>query len=545
MSIGKRFLYGAGMLGVCSIVAKIIGVFYRIPLTNILGAEGVGIYQLAFPLFAMLLTLSSGGLPVAISRVVAGKIAAGDRLAAKKVLHVALVSLCIVAGLASMLIVLLSGPIARAQGNEMAHIAYLGLAPSIVFVAALSAYRGYFQGMQNMLPSSLSQLAEQVVKLFLGLGLAIVMLPLGLQYAVLGAVIGVSVSEGVAFVVMYTMYVLQEKQRVMPLFDMSTAADTVEVALDIDMAELALQSDSHATSDNSVRSILKAIYKVAMPVTIGALILPLTQIFDSMVVINFLTQIGITSAQATAQYGIVNGPVASLINMPILLTMALAVAILPKVAAYKTRQCIQEGDIGVQQAVTDGLYYAMALVLPAAAGLMLYSQDIMCILYGSLSASQRALGADILRLSAIIVVYVSILQITTAVLQGLDKAHTPAIILGIAAVVKISTTLVLLPIIGIYGVAIATVLFYIIATTISVLAVRRHIAIGGGLYKIGKLIVLTALSMGAGYTLCLILQQLPQIPRIVALGAAATLAGTLYVGGYILLKISTQSPKNS
>ncbi|HHW89810.1 MAG TPA: oligosaccharide flippase family protein, partial [Clostridiales bacterium] len=157
------FVYGAAVLGVCSFLAKLMGAIFRIPLTHILGAEGMGLYQMVFPLYALLLTISSGGLPSALSRIIAEKTTKGQTDLARKAFTTALITLTAFGAICALIILLFHRLIALAQGNSSAALSYIAIAPSIVFVAVISAFRGYFQGKQNMFPSALSQIIEQFV----------------------------------------------------------------------------------------------------------------------------------------------------------------------------------------------------------------------------------------------------------------------------------------------------------------------------------------------------------------------------------------------
>ncbi|MFR5061864.1 MAG: oligosaccharide flippase family protein, partial [Christensenellales bacterium] len=202
-----RYLFtGAGMLAVCSVIAKLLGAMYRIPLTNILGGEGMGLYQMVFPLYTLLLTVSSGGLPVAISRIIAVKLADDDEAGAAKVLKVSVAALAVIGIAGSLALALFNDSIAAVQGNRDAALAYVGIAPAVALVAVLSCYRGYYQGRENMLPSAVSQLIEQAVKLFLGLYFARLMMPRGVAYGVFGALLGVSASELLAMLSLMLMY---------------------------------------------------------------------------------------------------------------------------------------------------------------------------------------------------------------------------------------------------------------------------------------------------------------------------------------------------
>ena len=187
----KNFFRSAAFLAAAGLIAKVIGALYKIPLVTVLGAEGMGIYQLVFPAYTTLLALSSGGIPQAVSRSTARALAVGNTRESRRILTVSVLSLA-AAGLAGSLIMALGGAFfARLQGNPLAAAAYVALAPSVLFVSLLAALRGWWQGRNNMFPTAASQLVEQVVKLGAGLFFAAALMPYGVECGVAGAAIGI------------------------------------------------------------------------------------------------------------------------------------------------------------------------------------------------------------------------------------------------------------------------------------------------------------------------------------------------------------------
>lgn len=202
----KSFFKGGAFFAFMCVAAKGIGAIYRIPLTNIMGAEGIGLYQMVFPLYSVLLTVSGGGLPGAISKTVSSFLSKNDTENARRTLKAALVFLTALGALGSLLLFVFRNAIASLQGNPAAAIAYVGIAPAVVTVSVISCLRGYFQGKLDMLPSGISQMTEQVVKLAVGLFLCKRLLVYGVEYAAFGALLGVSVSEFVACAVLCIQY---------------------------------------------------------------------------------------------------------------------------------------------------------------------------------------------------------------------------------------------------------------------------------------------------------------------------------------------------
>jgi len=469
-SIPNKVLKGAGILAVCALVAKVIGVLYRIPLTNIVGSEGIGLYQMIFPLYVVLLTISSGGLPVAISRVVASRIAKGDSRGAKKVLVVALISLSIIGAILGTLLFVFRNQIATLQGNPNAALGYAGIAPSILFVAIIACFRGYYQGKQNMLPSALSQIIEQVIKLSAGLFLAYLLMPRGVEYAIFGALIGVSISEIFAAVVLFLQFLVTSKrQKTKSLIKANQQAAVTKSEIS---QENFLTAKSIFLSKEKNTSVLKEICLIAIPVTLGSLVLPLTQLIDSVLVINFLTRNGMETVQATGLFGILTGPVGTLINMPAVITLSFAIALLPKISqCFINKECIAKF-------VGQGIKFNFILGLLATLFFSFYSRPILSLLYGSgLTQEEISLASKLLILGSVSVVYVSILQVATSVLQGVGKAHRPAINLLFGAVLKVGLTILLLPQFGIFGAMIATAACFSLVCLLDIIAIKKYIKI--------------------------------------------------------------------
>jgi stage V sporulation protein B len=191
------FVRGAAVLSIGGIITKLCGAIYRIPLTNALGSAGMGMYQLVFPFYTLLLAASSAGIPSAISRLIAERLKMNDEKGAKKIFHTALAALSL-AGLAlSLAMYFTAENIAAFQGNIAAADSYRLIAPAIFLVSVISVIRGYFQGRLVMLPTALSQIVEQGVKIVFTLTVAVAFLPDVLK-AVGFAVLGVTVSEAAA-----------------------------------------------------------------------------------------------------------------------------------------------------------------------------------------------------------------------------------------------------------------------------------------------------------------------------------------------------------
>jgi len=449
----KEILGSGGILMVFMLMAKGIGALYRIPLTNIVGAEGMGLYQMIYPFYTLILTVASGGLPVAISKIVADK---KNEKASLKVLKVAVITLSIVGALISIAVLMLRTTIARVQGNSLASFAYAGIAPAVLFVCIISCLRGYFQGKNNMVPSGISQIVEQVIKLGVGLVLASMLVGRGVEYGVFGALMGVSISEFFALAFLVVCFAFSKRS-----YDKRTK---IPLSLAAEAGEFVLPRTAFVEKN---MDLLRGIFRIALPVTLSSIILPLTQLIDSVLIVNILSKKeGVYVA--TSLYGLITGPIGSLINMPTVLTMSLGVALLPKVASSSKAEKEEKTNRAIKVAIVIALPFTLVFIL--------FPREILTILYSrGLYASQIIEGAKLLRLGAISVLYIALIQVATSCLQGVDRAHLPAVSLIIAAVIKVMLTLILINFLSIKGAMIASVSCYGVTALIDYFALKKHI----------------------------------------------------------------------
>lgn len=459
----KKNFGGVGLFTAAALLSKLIGAAYRIPLTRILGVSGMGLYQSVFPCYVLAVTLCGGGLTAAVSK----KTAESDgEITPRTVVSAALwISLPITA-----LILPLCRLIATFTGARDAAPALAVLILSVPFSAVCAVFRGYFQGTGDMRPSAIGQLIEQSVKLAVGLGLAYIFMRVSVSAAVVGCAAGVSAGEFFS-----TLYYARRKAAEASVPPMSTgenkkteqnlqAVDGMFYGVET-MTEFSSELAPAVTEVPVVkRRPARDILRFSVPMTLSLLVLPACQVIDSLVVVNLLTGLGTEHGEALALYGLVTGPIAALVNMPAVLTVGLCAALLPKVSRLvKNKQKIGR-SVGRVTAVS------LSVGAVTAVGLMLCAGLALDILYGSSLGDRRAIAVDLLRLASFSVPCVSLMQTATAVLQGGGKAYIPTVALVAAAVVKETLTLLLLPQMGIYGFALATVVFYAVACIVDTVA---------------------------------------------------------------------------
>ena len=520
---------GAGVLAACSLIGKALGALYRLPLTTILGGEGMGEYQLVTSMYVLFFTLACGGLPAAVSRTVAA-----DRGTPRLALVVAGIGAA--SGLAFALIFVALSPLfSMIQGNG-GTVTYLAVAPAIVFASLLAGLRGYFQGKGNLMPTSVSQIIEQAVKLTVGLWLARILVRGGAVPGAAGALIGVSVSEIVAsgavaaFLMIKTPESTENEIKIAESTEKLLAASGLEAASDVvldpDGTDNPGESRSRknagtprqAIRKTEVKSIAKAIIAAAVPVTAGALVMPLTGVADSFTVVNILAARGLEAAEATARYGLVGGTVSTLVNLPVTVAYAFAAALLPRVAGAANREkANREIAFSVRLAFVFSVYVSAIYVI--------FARDIIEILYPSLSVFHKNLTTTLLRAEAPAVTYSSLLGVVIAALQGSGKAGKAAKNLLIGGAAKVAVSAVSLYFSGVVGACVGTTACYAITLVLDVIELRA----GTGFYAKGakNLFFAAACGIAVAAATGLILSGAGALPRLAtsaAAGAAVTCA---------------------
>lgn len=438
------FARGAITLCVFLMVGKVIGAVYRLPLTYILGSEGIGIYQMIFPLYSLLLTISSSAVPQALSKLISEKQAKGDHVGAKQIFRVATIWLIIFSFVCTAIILIACMPISRMQGNAQSYICYLGIAPSIIFVGVISAYKGYFQGQENMVPSGVASLIEQVVKMVAGLLLAYLFMPNGVLFGVFGALLGVSISEFVAAIYLAVRYIITKPPRKI------------------------------VTNGLNFKSCSKALLSICLPVTLGALILPLVQFIDSGLVVKLLTMSGYSQQEATSLFGLSSGAVGSLVNLPVVLSLSVATAVLPSIS--KSNVCGNEQR--VKSTINKSFMLTILLTLPCVFGLFMLSRPIISFLYGGVfSKAEIEIASYLLKIGAVSCLFLALTQVSSGILQGKGNFKTPMFALLVGGVFKIIANIVLIkvPQINIYGDQIANLLCFLAAFLVNISFIAKQI----------------------------------------------------------------------
>ncbi len=443
---GNKFIKGAAILGIAGIMIKVLGAIFRIPLTNWIGDDGMSYYGFAYSIYSALLVLSTAGIPVAISRMVSERIAVGEYKNAHKVFRTA-TALLFAIGIVSFAVCYFGGEaITAALGNPDAAMAVKAISPALLFVPLFSAFRGYFQGRQNMNPTAISEITEQLVRVIVGLYLAYQLLHTGLKEAAAGASFGASAGSVAGLAIIVMIYLLNRR--------------TIHRKIDLNNKQV-----------EETAVILRKIVSIAVPIIIGCEIMPIMTLIDTGIIMTRLQDTGWSYEEAKSLYGLLSGFCNSLIAFPQVFTQAVAVSLVPAVAAaFKIKN-----KNGVQENIKLGYRTTMIMAFPCAFGIFALAEPILLFLYPAQKASAVA-AVPTLMIMAVSVIFLAITQTSVGVLQSIGKQTVPVIHLAIGCVGKVIVTYILVGIhsVNIKGAAIGTMLAYVVAFVLNNISVRRY-----------------------------------------------------------------------
>ncbi len=415
------------ILTIAGIIVKFIGAGSRIYLSRLLGGEGIGLYQMAYPIYLLCLAVSSAGLPVAISIMVAEKNAVRDYLGGQRVLRISLLALTFTGLLFSGLLYFGAGWLIDSHivTDPRAYWSLLALAPAVLMATVLATLRGYFQGLQSMTPTAVSQIIEQLVRVVTMIGLAVFLLQYGLEYGAAGATFGAAPGAFVAILVLVWFYWQNRSWRK-------------------DMYE----NRNRDIVPDSTMKIIKRLLVLAVPVSLANIMLPIVSNIDLFIVPRRLEVAGFAVEEATALFGYLTGMATALVNMPTILTASLAASLVPIVS----EAVANKNWDSIRQRTKLAMRITNIITIPAFAGMCVIATPISAMLYAIPDAG------PCIAVMSFGIFLLGVQQVTTGVLQGMGKTAIPFINMAISALVKIvlSWNLTALPAWGVLGAAWAT-----------------------------------------------------------------------------------------
>ena len=480
----KNVFNGVFILSVGSILAKIFSAIYRICLTRILGGEGIGIYQLVFPLYSLCVVLATAGLPMAISKVISRNRGREKSVVKKCMTIISIISLTL-----TFLLIVLSKPLAILQGKAEISLCYVILAPTIILVSFASVLRGYFQGMENFTPSAVSNILEQFVKLAFGLILSVSLLRISLMASIVGAMVAIVVSEIVSVLVMLIYY---KKQR--------------------------------PSSGEQVHISSKDLLKDILPITATNVIMPIATFIDSLLVVNLLS-LNFTRDMSIFMYGLESGVVGSLVSLPTIFSFAIASVILPNIS-------IKNSIFSRSNKLSVAIKVILIIAVPCVVCFTFVPDKLIELLYANringLGVEGLNIAHRLLTISGFGVVFLCISQVYSSSLQAVDERGVTVRNLAIGVMVKFILECVFMPSvkINIYALAVANTACYLTTMVLNHMEINEHFNLHINYMFAGKLIacncamilsLLAVLQIGTGFVHILLALFVAMVVYLVSL----------------------------
>ncbi len=396
-----KFLRGAMILTLAGLAVKVIGSVNRILLSRLLGGEGIGLYQMAYPVYLLLVAVSSAGIAIAVSIMISEKLAQQDYGNVQRIFKVSIGLMALVGAAFTTALFAVAGWLVEAGwvSDVRAYYALLALTPAVFFSAVLACFRGYFQGLQLMTAPAVSQILEQLVRVVTMLLLAYLLLPQGLAYAAAGAAFGAVPGGIMGTLVLLCFYFYYRRHQ--PL------------------------RNGYKNPPLSVKAIGKRLLCLALPVACANVVVPLTSSVDMFLVPRRLIASGYSISKATELFGYLAGMAQPLLLLATIPTVSMAASLVPAIAEAHTLGRTDE----IRQKALLALKLCTLITLPAAVGMMVLAEPISLLLYGTGGAA-RALFH-----SGPALWLLGLQQISTGILQGMGKIHVPMVhmLLGLGA----------------------------------------------------------------------------------------------------------------
>ena len=514
----ESFMGGVLVLMISHILIKILGLIYRVYLTNKqgFGDTGNAIYSSGFQIYALLLTFSSVGIPNAIAKLVSEKLAIGDNKGAHKIFKIAFVTFALI-GFTCSLILFLGAEIIAEKWLQIPEAEYslVALSPSIFFVTLISVIRGYFNGRNNVKVTANSQTIEQLFKMvFTIIVVELLAMISGINTTIMaaGANLATTLATSVGFWYLYIYYKTIKKE----------------------IAKELIKTKKYKYT--RILSTIKEVLTVSIPMSLTSILGSLNKSIDSITVVRGLKNF-LSENEAKIQYGILSGKVDTLVMLPMSFNVALTTRLIPTIAYSKAM-----GDSEtIKKRVSFSILLTILMGLPCMAGLIFFGEPILKLLFPNQSN-----GAIVLQISAVSIIFIVLEQTISGVLQGLGKVIVPAIALTVGVVIKLILNLILIKIDpnifilgGINGATASTVICHIVAVIIDYAVLRKTIKLKLELstFVIKPLMATTIMIIGAIYTYnkCLSIFS-DKLSIILAIGFAILIYGIFIIVFKILDK---------
>ena len=472
----QTFLQGTAVLAMATVLVKLMGFLFKVPLNNIIGEDGFGYFNTAYDVYNVLLMISTTGLPVAMSRMISQAQTLGNHAQIKRIYRTSLYVFLTIGMVGSLGMLFFCRQLSvMVTTNENSWAAIAALAPCVLLICLVSAYRGFFQGQSNMTPTSVSQIFEAVTRLVVGLGLAwLVMKLTGKAYvrmqgivlapgetaqdygdiplAAGGAILGVTLGSLIS--VVYLHHKFRQSNQILSL---------------------------GGGTAKSTRSTMKELLSIAVPITLGSAGLQIINLFDTMIYMRRLTgALQWTEKMADSAKGVYNF-CQTVFALPCSFIPTITIAVIPAITASLTRK-----DLAEAKATSESSVRTMALIaMPCAAGLFVMAEPVIRLLCSTYTEDKIQLAATMLAILGLTVIFNSLVLLLNAIMQAHGDVVTPVVNMLIGGIIKIIVNYILVgqPNLNIVGAPIGTFICYISITALDLIAMKRHISARPAIFK--------------------------------------------------------------
>lgn len=454
---GANFVVQGGILAMAGIIVRLIGILYRVPLTNTIGDEGMGYYSIAFNVYNIVLILSSYSMPLAVSKMVATRLAVGQYKNSVRVLKTALFYGTVVGALGCGVTWFLADYFAAELFKApLAAYALRTLAPTIWIMAYLGVMRGYFQGQGTMVPTAVSQILEQIIHAAVSVVAAFYLFQMGAKASLIHGEAGYAEAYGAAGGTLGTgMGALTALIFVLALFIISRPALSRKLRRD------------KSGSRESYRALTGIFICTVVPVILSTTVYNVNAVLDNGLVAYGMEKLG-QSDEYLALWGIYNNKYLLLVHVPLAMANSLASSLIPSlssaVAAKDRKQVLGK--------ISTVIRCAMIISIPSAVGLTVLAAPIIRLLFGA----DNDEAVNMLIVGSVAVVFLSLSTVSNAILQGINHMRTPIKNALISLLLHLIALYILLMYcrLGIYSVLIANILFSVFMCALNAAAIRRY-----------------------------------------------------------------------
>lgn len=511
------FVMQAGILALAGIIVRIIGLLYKSPLNNIIGDLGAGYYSTAYNMYTIILLISSYSIPSAIAKVISQKLALKQYKNAQKLFYGALIYVVVVGGLASILTYIFAPVLAKGQAATVLKV----FVPTIFLSGLLGVLRGYFQARKNMVPTSISQILEQIANAVISILAAFLFMKFlagtdetsQAVFGAMGSALGTGIGVVIGLVFMFSVYLKSRKK-----FKSDIASDESE-------------------NIDSYKTVFKTIFSVVTPFILSTFIYNCSTSVNMTIYQNVMMEVkGFTEAVTITMYGIFAYKAVTVANIPIAMSSAMSSAMLPSVASSYVKGELDK----TRKQVDKAIQVTMLIAMPSAMGLFVLAKPVMKLLFNQPESLDMA--SYLLMSIAITVIFYCISTVTNAVLQGIGKVNIPVIHAAVALVLQVVVLVLLLMFteLNLFALAIAMIVYSLAMCVLNQIAVKKHLDYKLNMKKTFIMPLVAAVFMGAVafvayYGLYYLIKS-----NCIALMIAVVLAVLVYFVLVIKLKVITE-----